>query len=131
MGFAAFSSKDLTTKVMKGVEPGAVVDSSSSQAFNQRCFFSFFFFLKYLIVASALVVSSHPTGAIGCVPVVGGVGHGMRQEQVCSCSALGKSPPKPFPDQHPNVFRGQLCLSLPPAAPHPPTALGCAAVQGR
>lgn len=42
MDFTAFSSKDLTTTVMKGVGPGAAVDSSSSQAFNQSCFFFFF-----------------------------------------------------------------------------------------
>lgn len=132
MDFTAFSSKDLTTTVMKGVGPGAAVDSSSSQAFNQSCFFFFFFsFLKYLIVGSALVVWSHPTGAMRCGSVVAVAGHGMRHEQVCSCSALRRSPAEPFPAHHPDVFRGQPCFSLPPAAPYPPTALRCAALQGR
>lgn len=112
MDFTAFSSKDLTTTVMKGVGPGAAVDSSSSQAFNQSCFF-FFFFLKYLIVGSALVVWSHPTGAMRCGSVVAVAGHGMRHEQVCSCSALRRSPAEPFPAHHPDVFRGQPCFSLP------------------
>lgn len=40
--------KHLTANVIKGVRPGAVVDSSSSRDFNQ----SWFFIFKYLIEVS-------------------------------------------------------------------------------
>lgn len=67
------SCKDLTAKVIMGVGPGAVLDSSSAGVFNQSCFF-FFWGGVYLIEASKILcwglnkIGGRCMGITGCGP---------------------------------------------------------------